>query len=93
MGTDQYGIDTSTYLGIGSLVATASDDWTALLELCDRASARRWHHKSGGETRRREFKCADLEFTQWQLIGQEKLWRLFNKRRLYDPKPVLEPPH
>ena len=65
VGTDQSDVYPSTYLAIGSLVATASDDWTLLLELCDRASASRGAGREAAKIRRREFKCIKLEFTQW----------------------------
>ena len=74
MGADQSGVDASTHLGIGYLV-TASEDWTLALELCERVSSSEGAAREAAKTLRREFKCVTLEFTQWQLIDWEKIWR------------------
>ena len=75
VGADQSGVDTSTHLGIGFLVAMASDDWTLVLELCERASASEGAAREAAKTLRIHFKCVNLEFTQLQLIDWEKIWR------------------
>ena len=75
MGTDQSGVKTSTYLGVDSLVTTASDDWALLHELCELASASEGPSREAAKTLRRESNCVDPTFTQWQLIDWEKIWR------------------
>ena len=56
MGADQSGVDTSTHLGIGFLVATASDDWSLLVELCDRTSASASAAREAANALKQEFK-------------------------------------
>ena len=56
MGADQSGVDTSTHLGIGFLTATASNDWTHLLELCERASASESAVREAAIALRQEFR-------------------------------------
>ncbi len=64
MGADQAGVDTSTHLGIGLLVATASDDCILLLELCERASASESAAREAAKALKREFKCVVLDFIE-----------------------------
>lgn len=78
MGTDQSGGDGSTYLGVGFLTATASDDWTLVLELCERASASESAAKEAAKALKQEFKCVDdrsteLSLTDWELDMQTRL--------------------
>lgn len=63
MGADQPGYDLDTHSGIGFLTATASDDWTLLLELCERASASEGAAKEAAKALKQEFKYVDLELT------------------------------
>ena len=43
--------------GVGFLTATASEDWSLVLEVCDRASASEANAKEAVKALRREFKC------------------------------------
>jgi hypothetical protein len=53
---------TNAHLPIGFLTATASDDWTLLLELCERASASETAAKEAAKALKQEFKCVSLEY-------------------------------
>jgi len=48
--------------GVGFLTATASDDWTLVLELCERASISESTAKGAANSLRQELKCVDSEF-------------------------------
>jgi len=47
----------SHWLPLGYLIATASEDWALVLDVCDRVSANEANAKEAVKTLRREFKC------------------------------------
>ena len=62
MGVGQSGADENAYLGIGFLIATASDDWALTLELCECASSSESAAKEAAKALKQEFKCVGLEY-------------------------------
>ncbi len=64
VGAGRSGIDTSTHLGVGFLVATACDDWTLVFELCDRASVSESAAREAAKALKVVLKCVVLEFIE-----------------------------
>ncbi len=64
VGADRSGVDTSTHLGIGFLVAKACDDRALVFELCERASASEGAAREAAKALKVEFKCVVLEFIE-----------------------------
>jgi hypothetical protein len=55
-------------VGVGYLTATASEDWSLVLEVCDRASASEASAKEAVKALRREFKCVALIYVYLDLL-------------------------
>ena len=62
MGADQPVTDKDAHLDIGYLTATASDDLTMLMDLCERTSTSKSAAKEAAKALRQEFKCACVEY-------------------------------
>ena len=58
------------YIAIGYLTATASEDWSLVLEVCDRASASEANAREAVKALRREFKCVTVLLV-WSWLANE----------------------